>query len=259
MIAFETRGWVKFPYDPDVYAWSRAAYQAGLVAVEDPSIRETWLDCEGTWFIGVDALPNDASGRLGDVPLAGAAVDYLGDMPPLHKAQLSVTYPGYPRPRKTEGEAAFRYRAKRDAAHVDGILPHGPDRVRQVSEPHAFVLGLPVTEASEDASPLVVWDRSHEIMGRAFRDTFLRHDPGAWSTLDITETYQAARKHCFEHCDRITLPARPGEAILMHRHCLHGVAPWADSAVAPPEGRMIAYFRPEFQNGITDWVSEKPF
>jgi hypothetical protein len=77
--------------------------------------------------------------------------------------------------------------------------------------------------------------------------------------LDITEAYQAARKHCFENCERITLPARPGEAILMHRHCLHGVAPWADSAVAPPEGRMIAYFRPEFQNGIVDWVSEKPF
>jgi hypothetical protein len=259
MSEFDDRGWVKFPFDRQIHAWSQAAYRAGLEAVQDPKIREDWLDCEGTWFIGVDALPNAADGTLEEVPLAGAAIDFLGPLPPLHRAQLSVTYPGYPRPRKTEGEAAFRYRAKRDAAHVDGILPHGPDRRRQVTEPHAFVLGMPVTQASAEASPLVIWDGSHKIMHEAFRALFLQHPQDSWATLDVTETYQAARKRCFEECDRLPIHAKPGEAILMHRHCLHGVAPWGEGALAPEEGRMVAYFRPEFANGIVDWISEKPF
>jgi hypothetical protein len=32
------------------------------------------------------------------------------------------------------------------------------------------------------------------------------------------------------------------------------VAPWGEGATAPPEGRMIAYFRPEFLR-IADWLS----
>ena len=39
----------------------------------------------------------------------------------LHPAQLSVIYPGYPKPRVGESEAAGRYRAKRDAAHLDWL------------------------------------------------------------------------------------------------------------------------------------------
>jgi len=37
----------------------------------------------------------------------------------------------------------------------------------------------------------------------------------------------------------------PGEAYLVHRFALHGVAPWDEDAKAGPDGRMIAYFRPE--------------
>ena len=36
-------------------------------------------------------------------------------------AQVSVCYPGYPMPREEESKAAFKYRLKRDAAHVDGF------------------------------------------------------------------------------------------------------------------------------------------
>jgi hypothetical protein len=36
------------------------------------------------------------------------------------------------------------------------------------------------------------------------------------------------------------------------RFALHGVAPWRSGDTAPPEGRMIAYFRPEFDDP-TDW------
>jgi hypothetical protein len=51
------------------------------------------------------------------------------------------------------------------------------------------------------------------------------------------------------------VPAQPGEAVLVHRLALHGVAPWQKGATAPPEGRMIAYFRPEFQGLGDDWLS----
>ena len=38
-----------------------------------------------------------------------------------------------------------------------------------------------------------------------------------------------------------------------HRHLVHGVAPWGEKAKAQPEGRMIAYLRPEFPS-IRDWL-----
>ena len=45
----------------------------------------------------------------------------------LHPAQLSVIYPGYPKPRVGESEAAGRYRVKRDAAHLDGLKMKPPE------------------------------------------------------------------------------------------------------------------------------------
>jgi hypothetical protein len=62
--------------------------------------------------------------------------------------------------------------------------------------------------------------------------------------IDITEAYQAARRTVFATCRRIELPVRPGEATLLHRLALHGVAAWKPDDTAPPEGRMIAYLRP---------------
>jgi len=49
--------------------------------------------------------------------------------------------------------------------------------------------------------------------------------------------------------------ACPGEALLLHRMILHGMAPWADGAAAEPEGRIIAYFRPEFAD-VQDWLTQ---
>jgi hypothetical protein len=37
---------------------------------------------------------------------------------------------------------------------------------------------------------------------------------------------------------------------------LHGVAPWSEGAMAPPEGRMVAYFRPELPDTASaQWLS----
>ncbi len=257
MSDFHNKGWIRFPYDPVLAGWVRHALPAARASVTDPAHAE-WLDCEGTWFIGVDALDNDPQGRVGQSDaLSGQAIDFItrqyGKLP-LHKGQVSVIYPGYPRPRRGEGDSAARYRLKRDAAHVDGLRPMGPDRRRRVDEPHAWILGIPLTDASADAAPMVLWEGSHKILRAAFERALGGHPRDALHQVDITDIYQAARREVFETCPRLELPAKPGEAYLLHRHCLHGVAPWGANALAGLDGRMIAYFRPECAGGVAEWI-----
>lgn len=247
-------GWARFGWDSRTADWTEAAREAGLKALQDPALAH-WYDCENAWFIGVDALPNDTSGALAGRALEGPAIDALrdsfGPLPPLHPAQLSVIFPGYPKPRRGESAQGIRYRLNRDAAHVDGVLAEGAARRRFVREPHAWVLGLPLTDSSPEAAPMVVWEGSHKIMAAAFRKVFDGHPPAYWGDVDVTEVYQAARRAVFESCARVIVHARPGEAYLVHRLALHGVAPW-QGPEAP--GRMIAYFRPEVSGGMSAWL-----
>lgn len=250
------RGWVRFAADPALGRWvARALPLARLALQQSPEP----LRCGGTWDVGLDLLPNDAAGTVGDVPLGGAAISAIarsfGPLP-LHRAQLSAVYPGYPKPTKDESEAAFRFRLTRDAAHVDGLLAVGFERRRMIREPHAYILGLPLTETGQEASPPVVWEESHRIMTRAFRDVLAGHPEADWPDVDVTETYQAARREVFATCRRVVLHAQPGEAVLIHRLALHGISPWRGGAKAPSEGRIIAYFRPELPGGIGAWLSD---
>ncbi len=202
--------------------------------------------------MGLDALPNGPDGSI-----AGAEFPWndIGLPPvPLHPAQLSVTRPGYPARDEGESEKSFSFRRLRDAAHLDGLLPIGPDKRRMVREPHDWILGLPLNRADTRASPLVVWEGSHLIMGKALRAAFA----GRYRDLenvDITEAYQAARKEVFAICPRVELPGTPGEAVILHRHLIHGVAPWSEGAVAEAPGRMVAYFRPLCPT-VADWLRE---
>ncbi|WP_170572567.1 hypothetical protein [Ruegeria atlantica] len=251
------KGWIKFPHDPVLAEWVGHAFPAARASVTDPAHAQ-WLDCEGTWFIGVDALDNDPKGRVGcSGPLSGQAMDFISAQYrelPLHKGQVSVIYPGYPRPRRGESESAARYRLKRDGAHVDGLRPVGPDRRRRVDEPHAWILGIPLTDASANAAPMVLWEGSHKILRAAFERALNGYPRDRLHKVDITDIYQAARREVFDTCPRIELPVKPGEAYLLHRHSLHGVAPWGDGASAGPDGRMIVYFRPEFSGGVAEWI-----
>ena len=172
----------------------------------------------------------------------------------MHRAQVSSVFPGYPQPSPNESDAAFAYRRDRDAAHVDGLLPIGPARRRMVREPHAYILGLPLTDCDAGASALVVWEGSHRIMAAAFAAALGDWDEAARPEIDITEAYHAARRTAFERCARVALHARPGEAVLLHRLALHGISPWVDGARAPAEGRIIAYFRPELPD-IGTWMT----
>ncbi len=243
-----TSGWARLGPDPGILAWARAALPLARQAVDTAA--EEWR-CGGTWLAGVDALSSGPGGEVGGTALPSSLLDLLpGPTTDWHRAQLSTLRPGYPQPWDGETEAAFGYRRNRDAAHVDGLLPIGPDRRRMLREPHAFILGLPLTEADPDASPLVVWEGSHEITRRALSAVLSPHPVADWPGIDLTDAYHAARREAFATCQRAELPARPGEALLLHRLVLHGMAPWAEGASADPIGRINAYFRPEF----TDWA-----
>ncbi len=250
-----TRGWACFPAEEGTRDWAAIAKRQAVAAAADPA-HAHMLVCEGTWFVGLDVLGNGPDGSLDDVPLTGRAVDvtcaHFG-WPPLHPGQVSITYPGYPRPREGETDAGFRYRLKRDAAHVDGVLGEGNPKRRFVREPHAFILGIGLTGAGQGAAPLVVWDGSHEIMRKAFRQAFEGLSAEEMPDHDVTAIYQAARSMCFETCERIALPLQMGRAVLLHPMLLHGVAPWEEQAAG--DERMVAYFRPPHPQGITGWLS----
>ena len=248
-------GWRKFGFDPALAEWAAHADLAARRAEADPANAD-WLRCGGTWFVGVNALPNDAAGRLPDgPPLTGAAIDAaraISDAP-LDRAQASVCYPGYPEQGAEETESAFRYRRDRDAAHVDGLHRIMPGRRRKLLERHAYILGIPLSDAPADAAPFVIWEGGHEIMRAAFRTRFAGIPPDEWAGEDVTDVYQTARQEVFDACTRVEIHAKPGEAHLIHRLALHGVAPWLGG-----EGRRaIAYFRPEIPTGAgsADWLT----
>ena len=239
-------GYSVFDADPDVLRWARAAHQVACQLAADPEVRAGNLRHGETWFVGVDALPNAADGSIAGVPLWGPWQEHIPIVPAWHPAQLSIVYPGYPGRDPDESDANHRFRKNRFAAHVDGLLPIGPERRRYLKEPHAFILGLPLNTC--DAAPLMVWPGSHRFIGPFLADA-LRGD--APEETDITEAYQAVRRKVLESISPVPVSATPGQAILLHRHLLHGMGLWQEGASGPPEGRMIAYFRP--QTRIAKW------
>ena len=256
---FLEHGWCRFDRDPVLADWVTRTLPTARRVVSSPGNAE-WLRCGGTWFAGVNVLPNDTTGKVpGGTPLAGAAIDFIHSELGLSAfdwelAQVSVCYAGYPLPMASETEAAYRYRLTRDAAHVDGLIPEGPDRRRHLREFHGFLLGIPMVEATNRASPFVIWRGSHKIIREAFLRLYGGLPADEWGDVDATDVYQATRRHIFETCERVEITAGPGEAYLVHRLALHGVAPWAPGAEAGPDGRMIAYFRPEI-GGPANWLN----
>jgi len=229
--------------DPAIADWAAAALPVAQAALAAADLR-----AGGTWAVGLDLLDNDSTGAVAGVALPW---DAFGLTPvPLHRAQLSTVHPGYPRPDPGEAESANRYRLTRDAAHLDGLLPTGPARHRMIKEPHAWILGLPLTD--NPAAPLVVWQGSAAILRKALTAALAPHPPQTWADIDVTDAYTTARKRIFATCARVELPVRRGQATLLHRLCLHGVAPWGDNP--DPTPRIIAYFRPQLTS-VQDWLA----
>lgn len=223
--------------------WLEAARRAGDAARRNPDLQARWLRHDGTWFVGVDVLPSDARGALGDATLP------LDGLPDLHRGQVSVIYPGYPGTGRGD-PAAHRFRVRRDGAHVDGLHRDGAGR-RVLRELHRFVLGLPLDVMDMGNSPLVVWSGSHRIMAEMFRRTLAGLDPQDWGEVDFSGPYKAARLRAFDDCPRTALRARPGQAIWLHRHLVHGIAPWGEGGDRP---RRVVYFRPEYETQ-RDWLA----
>lgn len=258
---FFTKGWCRFPYDAALADWVSATLSTARATVSDPANVE-WIRYQNTWFAGVNVLPNDTNGAAPDGPeLSGDAITFARSISAQKefawdKAQVSVCYPGYPKPMEGETQAQHNFRLKRDAAHVDGLMGKGQPKRRFLNEPHLFILGIPMVETTPDASPFAVWEGSHEIMRDAFRKAYAGHAPQSWPETDVTDIYVEARRKCFEMCKRVEVHASPGEAYLVHRLALHGVAPWGADAEAGPDGRMICYFRPAAAD-FSSWLEAR--
>lgn len=257
--AYRDRGWVLFDRDDRVQDWIDR-YRADILATRDAPENALWHRYGGTWFAGVNVLPNDPLGRIGDgPPLTGAAVDFAASaLPfgrlPLDRAQVSICKPGYPEPMPGESDAVFAFRRDRDAAHLDGLLKHGSDRRRFLKEMHGYILGLPITKVGAGAAPFSIWEGSHRLIGDWLRDMLGDLPTEAWGDIDLTAGYQAIRRTVFETCRRVEITAAPGQAYLVHRHAIHGMARWREGAEAEAEGRVIVYFRPPVETPTT-WLA----
>ena len=247
---FEDTGWIKFDFDHRVAHWANVANSKITSKLKNKTIFENNLTCQGTWFVGVDALDNNPDGALGETPLSGPFETLMksSEVCDLHSAQVSIIFEGYPKPRDQESQSSFNFRLKRDAAHVDGLIADFPGGPRKLKEPHAYVLGIPINQAPKGASPVVVWEGSHQLMAKAFERFFLNRKPEEWRDLDVREVYSETRKSVFEKCKRRVLHANLGESYVIHRLCLHGISPWEPQTKNFSEGRKIAYFRPELQD-----------
>jgi len=247
---FEHKGWVKFKFDERVVRWANAANLKITSKLKNKEIFDNNLTCQGTWFVGVDALENDTDGALGEISLSGPFESLMKhtETRGLHAAQVSIIFEGYPKPRDQESESSFNFRLKRDAAHVDGLIADFPGGPRKLKEPHAYVLGIPLNQAPKGASPVVVWEGSHHLISKAFKRFFMNKNPEEWADLDVREVYKQTRKSIFEKCKRRVLHANLGECYMIHRLCLHGISTWDSEIKNFNEGRKIAYFRPELQH-----------
>lgn len=247
---FERCGYIRFPFEQYIATWATHAQGACDGILDDPS-NAIWWRHQHTWFVGVDALPNDERGQLpGGPPLQGSAIDFIrqrfGFSGPWHRGQLSVCFPGYPMRDERETEQSHKYRMTRDAAHVDGLKGEGEPKRRHLREPHQFILGVPLNETEAGAAPFVIWEGSHIIMQEMFEAAFMGLHPNQWGDVDVTAAYQQTRRLVFETCRRVVVHAKPGEAYVAHRFSVHGVSPWiAETAEALSRAkRAIAYFRP---------------
>jgi hypothetical protein len=258
LTGYRDRGWCLFPHDPALLAWVRASLGAARAAVAAPE-HAHWQRCGGTWFAGVHALPNDTRGAVAGGPaLLGMAISFIHTTLGIgafdwDRGQISVCYPGYPKPQAGESEGQFNYRRNRDGAHVDGLHAEGAARRRHLREHHVFILGVPMVEAGAGASPFTIWEGSHEVMRAMFRKALAGTRPDRWGDADLTDAYQAARRTVFAECPRVEITASPGQAYLVHRLALHGMAPWAEGAECGPDGRMIVYFRPPGRDPL-NWL-----
>ncbi len=251
-------GWVVFDRDCALLEWIKSALPEARTCIGNPD-NKNWFRHGNTWFAGVNVLENNRWGAVRNgQPVTGQALNFVqqwisdGEID-FDKAQVSVFYPGYPQKSADETDAAFGFRLRRDAAHIDGLLPEGSSRRRFLREHHHYILGIPLTSASAGASPFVAWRGSHHIVREALSGVLEQHPESEWGNVDLTDVYQTTRRRIFQECERVELPLEPGQALVAHRLVLHGSAPWHQQATAGEDGRIICFFRPPTMLAI-EWL-----
>lgn len=255
---FQTLGYKVFPHEDALFDWAVRAAPIALAAAQDTDQHNMWLRSNGTWFVGVDTVPLNADDCInGSAPLAGAGAAFARSLQSepwdgWGAGQGSICYPKYPLQDKGESDASFRYRARRDSAHLDGLKPIGPNRRRHFDEFHSFIFGIPLGDVDAGAAPFVIWEGSHHIFGEMLAKVFDGIDPKEWHAIDITDIYGQTRARIFDTCKRIEIPAKQGACYVAHRFSLHGVAPW--TATGPDAHRSIVYFRPYWTGSLRDWL-----
>ena len=78
---FGTTGWRRFKANDEIKKWANAARKFASGAAQNPALKEKWLQCEGTWYVGVDVLPSDEDGRFKGFELAGPCLLYTSPSP----------------------------------------------------------------------------------------------------------------------------------------------------------------------------------
>ncbi|HCH23546.1 MAG TPA: hypothetical protein DE179_04550 [Oceanospirillaceae bacterium] len=243
-------GWAQLPASAELKAWQKHTLPIAIQRMQAPDLKQWWR-YQNTWFAGVNALPNDATGAVAKGPslptgLLKQLTNYVDCTElALDQAQISACLPGYPQASASESSASFQYRKQRYAAHFDGLRPLGPERRRHLTEQHSFILGIPLSSHLPEAGPVMVWPGSHKLV-QAWLQTELAQVPEQhWSEKDITDGYQLVRRHILETIQPEPIYAPLGGAYLIHRHALHGQGLWPkNTANVGKNGRIIAYFRP---------------
>ena len=256
---YQTRGWLKFDFDPVLNDWVDWTLPYAKQCLSDESLAEWWR-YQNTWFVGVNALANDKEGSIDSGPvLSGVAVDFMRQwlnfsLQDLDQAQVSAIFSGYPKPHHSDSEAGFKYRLNRDAAHVDGLLKLGANGERYALEYHQYILAIPLNSVSALASPLVLWEKSHLLMRDRFQKFFDQYQKSEWPSTAVNEIYQQTRREIFMNFKRIEVSVQPGQALLIDRHMLHGTSPWRAEQGQDECGRLIAFFRPQYKS-MQDWLA----
>ena len=89
---FGDKGYIEFKYEEQIAKWAEFAEKKGNEILGNPNQLAKWLQCEGTWFVGVDVLPNDSKGNFEEVkfPHTFSSLMENINLKSYHKGQLSV-------------------------------------------------------------------------------------------------------------------------------------------------------------------------
>ena len=162
-----SQGYYVWPWRQDIFQWSQSLLTPARQAMATPE-HQHWWHHQNTWFVGVNALPNNPHGQVAKGKammswLQGLLETYCLHAPlNLDKGQISTCHMGYPQQDQDEPNQNYYFRKHFYAAHMDGLIPEGKQRRRYLKEYHSFILGVPLTEHDAQAAPLMVWPNSHQ-------------------------------------------------------------------------------------------------